>query len=524
MPSCVWLMIFHPIWLTLLALAALVPLLRWTMLWARYKYRILAALLAAYAIDAGFALPRIWFAHGLSKGPAIARQIPLPSRLVLVNLACDARCHDWLISGAVEEIISVSIAPRDFANSAGAVRYKADWTIPGICPDERARVNRGPSVVQRQSGYCPLVEPVEIPTQGIFMVSEWTVVTAREPARLFTPAYLVKTPPGPVIRFGGIEVQNRNPAGIAVLASAYLYEAPGLLGLPPLIGCWDRPDNVIWIMPPGDTGCGLWRWFTWGGDERATSDPKWLFEQVFGPPDRPLIPPRRAELPPATPAQALEIFSKGSDFEILSGLRDALLDPSNPDQALTDLIVRRARRGVLDGSLIALLAAKRPAALSGLSGRLDPMPRVFAKSGAVLDEMEKNARFRDDFADTILLALESRWETRDNIGRFLTLMETSHPGWLCDRLDRFTGSDGIRRTRENGGMMNGRLTVPPFMYLIVEKTAPRCPDATVDLLRALPRAPDLAARFCKLQATDGSIDKKDGGRQASAKTEAFCRL
>jgi hypothetical protein len=73
-------------------------------------------------------------------------------------------------------------------------------------------------------------------------------------------------------------------------------------------------------------------------------------------------------------------------------------------------------------------------------------------------------------------------------------------------------------------MMNGRLIVPPFIYLIVEKTAPRCPDATIDLLRALPHAPDLAVRFCKSQATDGTIDKKDGGRQASAKTEEFCRL
>ncbi|XSC45037.1 hypothetical protein ACF1BQ_001780 [Bradyrhizobium sp. RDT10] len=120
----------------------------------------------------------------------------------------------------------------------------------------------------------------------------------QEPARAYKPTYLVKAPPGPVIRFAGIEVQNRNPAGTTVLASAYRYEAPGLLGLPLLIGCWDRPDNVLWIMPPGDTGCGFWRWFTWGGDDNSVSDPKWLFEQVFGPPDHPVVPPQRSELLP----------------------------------------------------------------------------------------------------------------------------------------------------------------------------------------------------------------------------------
>lgn len=76
MPLYVWLIVLHPILITLLALVALVLLLRWTELWARYKYRIIIALLAAYAVDAAFALPRILFAHGLSKSPAIAQQIP----------------------------------------------------------------------------------------------------------------------------------------------------------------------------------------------------------------------------------------------------------------------------------------------------------------------------------------------------------------------------------------------------------------------------------------------------------------
>ena len=63
-----------------------------------------------------------------------------------------------------------------------------------------------------------------------------------------------------------MEVQLRTRAGVEVLAAQRYYEAPGLIGLPPLIGCWERPDNIVWILPAGDTGCGLWRWFTAGGD------------------------------------------------------------------------------------------------------------------------------------------------------------------------------------------------------------------------------------------------------------------
>jgi hypothetical protein len=454
MPPYVWLVVFHPILITPLVMVALVLLLRWTGLWARYKYRILLALLAAYAVDAAIALPRVLFAYGLSKDPAIARQIPLPRRLVLVDVACGAKCHDLLISGTVEEIISVTPRPQRYASVTTAVRYQAGWTLPGGCPHERAKKNRDPSVLQRQSGYCPLVEPVEIPKQGVFLIHEGVLFTAKEPAGAYTPTYLVKAPPGPVIRFSGIELQDRASDGTTVLASAYRYEAPGLLGLPPLIGCWNRPDNVIWIMPPGDTGCGFWRWFTWGGNDRASYDPKWLFEQAFGPPDHPLVPPRRAELPPATPAQALQILYEvwGTDIDFhLPSLRNALLDPAIPDQALADVIVRRIRNRdePLEGSLIAFLGANRPAALADLSSRLDPMPSVFARSGAVLDEMERNTKFRDDFADTMFLVLQSRWESPDNIGRFLKLMETSHPGWLCDKLGRIKGSAETSKILQN---------------------------------------------------------------------------
>jgi hypothetical protein len=457
MPPYVWLVIFHPILITIVALGVLVPLARWTGLWARYKYRILLAFLAAYAVDAAFALPRVLFAHGLSKEPVVAQRISLPRRLVMVNVPCGAKCHDWLISGAVEEIISITPRPPRYASATTAVRYKAGWSLPGGCPNERELANRDPSEEQRQSGYCPMVEPVDVPRQGIFLIKEGTTLRADQPARPYTPTYLLKAPSGPLIQFEGIEVQDRRPSGTTVLASSYSYEAPGFLGLPPLIGCWDRPDNVIWIMPPGDTGCGFWRWFTWGGSQASTNNPKWLFDQVFGPSDHPVIPPQRAELPPPTPAQALEILSRVWDIEFyFPRLRDALIDPSNADQALADLILHRARRGKLEGSLIAALAANRPAALVGLSNRLDPMPRVFAKSGAVLDEMDKNPEFRDGFADTMFLALQSRWETPENIGRFLKMMEAGHSGWLCDKLDRMKGSAELSKILENDAVKQNR--------------------------------------------------------------------
>jgi hypothetical protein len=54
-------------------------------------------------------------------------------------------------------------------------------------------------------------------------------------------------------------------------------------------------------------------------------------------------------------------------------------------------------------------------------------------------------------------------------------------------------------------MMNGSLIAPPFMHVIVETTALRCPDATIDLLQALPRAPGLALRFCGAQKKNGDL-------------------
>ena len=292
MPGYVWLYIFHPVLVTLLALPVLVLLLRWSGLWARFRIHIIVALLAAYAIDAAFALPRILFSYSLPKDPAITQHPPLPRRIVMVSVPCFAKCHDWMISGAVEEVVVIRPAsPKTGRMVASAERYRAAWVEPKTCPHERRKANFLPSGLQQETGYCPLVDSVEVPAEGIFLVMEGMVVMANEAAREYTPNYLTRKPPAPVIEFVGFEVQDRSSAGIKLIASAYTYQAPGLLGLPPLIGCWYRPENIIWIMPPGDTGCGLWRWFTGAGKPFTTDQPSWLFEEVFAPPDRSVVPP-----------------------------------------------------------------------------------------------------------------------------------------------------------------------------------------------------------------------------------------
>jgi hypothetical protein len=107
-----------------------------------------------------------------------------------------------------------------------------------------------------RNGFCPEIEPTEIPAEGIFVVQENFRVRVSEKAVLFTSTYLVDGPPGKTIEFTGIEVQRRTRDRVEVLATRRRYSAPGLLGLPPLVGCWERPYNVMWVVPPGDTGCG----------------------------------------------------------------------------------------------------------------------------------------------------------------------------------------------------------------------------------------------------------------------------
>ena len=46
--------------------------------------------------------------------------------------------------------------------------------------------------------------------------------------------------------------------------------------------------------------------------------------------------------------------------------------------------------------------------------------------------------------------LASNWrQTPENIDRFLKLMETSHLGWLCERLGRVNASTDAAKERES---------------------------------------------------------------------------
>jgi hypothetical protein len=287
------LVIFNPVWVTILVLIGLIWLLSWTGLWTRYGYRILATLLALYAIDAAFALRRVLFSYALPEHPVIAQKVALPRQLVLVDIPCSAKCHEMLISGAMEDVIVVRPPNSRGQENPQTVRYRAGWTIADACPYGRRLAVDYSSYDLLKTGYCPLVEPADVPAQGIFLIREFALAPTAERARSFTPSYLTKGPPGSVIAFTGIEVQDRSASGVTVLASTYKYSAPGFLGLPPLIGCWNRPENVIWILPPGDTGCGFWRWFTGGGDEKASQDLKWLYDDVFTPPDRVIVAPNK---------------------------------------------------------------------------------------------------------------------------------------------------------------------------------------------------------------------------------------
>ena len=77
--------------------------------------------------------------------------------------------------------------------------------------------------------------------------------------------------------------------------------------------------------------------------------------------------------------------------------------------------------------------------------------------------MEKNPKFRDEFADTTVLALAARWQTPENIDRFLKLMETSHPNWICDRLDHLPKQTSVVADTLEHGYQKLHKTVSQFI-------------------------------------------------------------
>ncbi len=278
-------LILHPVWLTLLVALLSVILIVRLQLWRKHRRACIAVLVGAgavYLLDAAIALPRIAYAWRIPEYPVAYRKVQLPAMLVLVNADCDKECHARLISGELKEVILVETHIHRYAGVQPPRRYRAGWSLPRECPPERLRALHWSVAQLGKDGFCPLIEPTGLPAVGIFVVQESFLVIARERAARFRPTYLTDAPPGLTIRFRAVEVQLRSPQGVEVIAARRKYEAPGLLGLPPLIGCWERPDNIIWIMPPGDTGCGLWRWFTWGGDQGWSDDTvEWVYRDVF---------------------------------------------------------------------------------------------------------------------------------------------------------------------------------------------------------------------------------------------------
>jgi len=208
----------------------------------------------------------------------------LPPTLVLVNADCRKECHARLLSGQLDDVILVETHPRFYSAAQPARRYRTGWSIPGECPPERLQAVHWSVEQLTREGFCPVVEAIELPTEGVFVVQEGFGVTAHEKAAPFVPGpqYLTEGPPGKIITFRAVEVQLCAQQQVEVIAARRTYEAPGLIGLPPLIGCWERPDNIVWILPAGDTGCGLWRWFTSGGDRHwHDEDVEWIYRDVF---------------------------------------------------------------------------------------------------------------------------------------------------------------------------------------------------------------------------------------------------
>jgi hypothetical protein len=266
----VWLFLVHPVWLTVLLAVLTVWFVVRLRLWHRHRRIIVILLLgtcAIYVVDTAIALPRIMYAWRIPAQAVIHRTIELPTSLVLVNAACDKECHSRLLAGELEEVILVETSWRG-RTPRPPQRYRVGWSRPGTCPQEREDAISDAARSLVPNGFCPLVEPAEIPTEGTFVVNESFVLSANKKAIRFIPTYLTDAPPAKAIELKAVEVQRRTRAGIEVIATRRYYQAPGLIGLPPLVGCWERPDNIVWVMPAGDTGCGFWRWFTWGGDSR----------------------------------------------------------------------------------------------------------------------------------------------------------------------------------------------------------------------------------------------------------------
>lgn len=285
MAAPILLLIINPILITLLVVAlAAWALTRTRLLSFRRPILVGAAICLAvyFVIDAVFTYHRAAYARQISATPIIHRTVPPSRSIVLVGLACDRTCLDLLVDGTFE---NVTVIHNPYPPGP-PLRYTARRGAPDNCAvDHVRRAERAwdKATVQalRDRGICLMIEESETPSEGIFVVHEGVLAATGQRAINFSPEYLIARPPSAVIQFVAIEVQRRSSARSEVLAEARYYAAPGYLGFPPLIGCWERPDNIIWVLPAGDTGCGFWRGFVEGGDRQHATDASWVYSSVI---------------------------------------------------------------------------------------------------------------------------------------------------------------------------------------------------------------------------------------------------
>jgi hypothetical protein len=286
MAGLLFVVVLNPILGTFLVLALATGLLTCTRL-RSLRRPILAtagiALAVYFIVDSAFAYRRDAYARQISVAPAIHHTIASPRSVVLVGLACGRDCLERLIEGTFD---GVTVIRNPSSPPGPPLRYRLVRNEAKDCPADsllRAENAWGRTTVEALRGraICAMIEQTDTPSEGIFVVHEWVAARATESAVEFSPEYTVAHPPSAVIRFGALEVQRRSSTGIEVLGETRYYEAPGYLGFPPLVGCWERPDNIVWIMPAGNSGCGFWRRIVIGGDPDRVSDASWVYSAVL---------------------------------------------------------------------------------------------------------------------------------------------------------------------------------------------------------------------------------------------------
>jgi hypothetical protein len=244
---------------------------------------VAGAVIAAYAVaDTAFAYRRVQYGKLLPDHPIVRKTTSIPSSITLVDVFCQEKCLGRLVAGVHSEVFFVRRAP-----SLTAERFTVRRSATNDCPkDSQDRLERqwltAPVLALQSRGICPVIETAAVPQSGVFIVHESMRVGVNESAVAFKPQFSTAELPGPVSYFNATEVQNRSEKGVELLGRIEAYEAPGYLGFPPIIGCWERPDNIVAVLPPGEPGCGLWRLTTGGGNLRGGFfDGEWVYLQVF---------------------------------------------------------------------------------------------------------------------------------------------------------------------------------------------------------------------------------------------------